>query len=65
MPKMSHKYMNSTQRKVLMDIANRLSLIAYVIGQEANNSTDATVAYDMAMSLEEIEAELLTVPYKE
>ena len=59
--------MNENQKNALLDVASKLTMMGYALGQEINDSwesTDVKMSYDIAAELMELEAVLLTVPHK-
>lgn len=57
--------MNIDQKTTLMRVTDKLTMLGYAFGQEvadAGADTDPHIAYDLAASLQDIEAELLRVP---
>lgn len=56
--------MNSVQKTLILSIADKLTMMGYALGQEIDESADVRIVYDIAATLQDIEAELLTIPHK-
>jgi hypothetical protein len=59
--------MNTAQKALLLSVADKLTMLGYAFGQEIHDNADSldpSIAYDLAWSLCELEAELLTVSNK-
>lgn len=60
--------MNNEQKRMLLAVSDKLTMIGYAFGQEIMDSAetiDSAIAYDLAATLQDIEAEVLTIPHKE
>lgn len=55
--------MTSTQRDKLLSVTDKLRLMSYAVSQEMDEDQSVQIAYDLAAQLQDIEAELLTIPH--